>query len=124
MSTKLTEKKELESVCNALLKYSDSILMHRCSGKLTIKMKNSMFLCSFSRCWFVINTRDFLIVLISDVLFAKCLVFAVQMTFASHYFVWNTLCINCKKPYTIQKSFTVFLQCGYYTYVPKGGKKP
>lgn len=68
------------------------------------------------------NTREFLIVFISKALFAKCWVFAVQMTFASYYFIWNTLCVNCKAPQTVQRSMTAFLQLYYSTYVPKQGQ--
>lgn len=90
--------------------------MHICSGKLTIEIQISILIGSFSKCWFIHNTREFLIVFISNALFAKCLVFAVQMTFASRYFTWNTLCVNCETPRTVQRSITVFLRLGYYTY--------
>lgn len=68
------------------------------------------------------NTKEFLIVFISKALFAKCWVFAVQMTSASCYFLWNTLCVNCKAPQTVQRSMTAFLQLCYSTSVPKQGQ--
>lgn len=94
--------------------------MHICSGKLTIEIQISILTGSFSKCRFIHNTREFLIVFIANALSAKCLVFAVQMTFASCYFIRNTLYVNCETPRTVQRSITVFLWLGYYTYVPKG----
>lgn len=96
--------------------------MHTCSGKLTMEIQISVVIGSFSKDWFMHNTREFLIVFISKALFAKCWVFAVQMTFASLYFIRNTLCVNCKAPQTIQRSMIVFLQLCYSAYVPKQGQ--
>lgn len=97
--------------------------MHTCPGKLTMEIQISVLTGSFSKSWFMHNTREFLIVFISKALFAKCWVFAVQMTFASRYFIRNTLCVNCKAPQTIQRSMIVFLQLCYSTYVPKQGQR-
>lgn len=105
-----------------MLKHEDSIPTHTGSGKRTTEIQISILIGSFSKCWLMHNTREFLIVFISEALFAKCWVFAVQMTFASRYFIRNTLCVNCKAPQTIQRSMIVFLQFCCSTYVPKQGQ--
>lgn len=96
--------------------------MHIGSGKQTMDIQISIVIGSCSKCWLMHNTREFLIVFIFKALFAKCGVFAVQMTFASRYFIRNTLGVNCKAPQTIQRSMIVFLQLCFSTYVPKQGQ--
>lgn len=63
--------------------------------------------------------QEFLIVFIANALFAKCLVFAVQMTYAS-VTLFGIPCALSKHHVPSKGQLPWFHMLGYYTYVPKG----